>query len=353
MANSLFDADPSDEQFVPLAHRLRPTDVESILGMDAVVGPSTPLGALLRAKQLRSVILVGRPGSGKTTLAGMLVRTSGSRPIELSATSTSVGELRSVGESARTELQFTGRRTALLIDEIHRLTRVQQDALLPLVESGVLTIVAATTESPVATLSPALLSRCMVVNVPGMDVDHAMELCDRALLALGVSIDASARERLRLDWNGDARRLLNVVERAAFVTAQIDRPTIEDAIESAAEALTASTHYDGASALIKHLRASDADQAAAWLLHLLDAGEDPRFIARRLIIFASEDIGLAARGPLLTAIAAAEAVDRVGLPEARYALMHAALDCAFAPKSRQVTEFVHRRGVPLRLPAGH
>ena len=261
----------------------------------------------------------------------------------MSAVTATVADIRREVDAATHRLGANQRRTVLFLDEIHRFTRTQQDALLPSVEKGVLSLVGATTESPWATLVGPLLSRCTVLRLEPLDETELAELLARATAAVGVTVSPEAAELLVTTAGGDGRKLLTMTEVAAEVTAGRGVAHIE--LDDARRGLGAGdlrygtgNHYDSASAFIKWMRHSDAEQAVAWLSHMLEGGEDPRFLARRMTIFASEDVGHADPRALLVADAAARAVESVGMPEARYNLAQAAAYLARAPKSRQVVD---------------
>ena len=293
------------------------------------------------------MVFWGPAGSGKTTLARLLTSERSDHCEPLSATSASVADIRRVVADATTRLGASGRRTVLFLDEIHRFTRTQQDALLPSVESGLLSLIGATTESPWATLVGPLLSRCTVIRLEPLGVDDLASVIVRAADHSGVAIADDALAVLVAVSDGDARKALTTLEMSIALHAPSDPDTPSEPldIEAIRDGLAAGdlrygtgAHYDAASAFIKWMRHSDPSQAVAWMVHMLDAGEDPRFVARRMTIFASEDIGPADPRALLVADAAARAVESVGMPEARYVLGQAAGYLARAPKSRAVPD---------------
>jgi len=344
-------AEQARQLAAPLADRLRPTALAEIVGQRHLIGDGRPLRRWVRSGGRGSLLLWGPPGTGKTTIARVLVRSVGAMFEQLSAVSASVSDIRRVAEQATRRLGEQGTSSVLFLDEIHRFTRSQQDALLPHVESGLITLIGATTESPWATVNRPLLSRCTVHRLEPLDVEELAVLADRGAAQLQRSLDDDARDLLVACVDGDGRRLLVALE-AAALGAEPGSVDVLPAEATSVEAISIEAvrvglgagahhygrgdHYDAASAFIKHMRASNADQALAWMLHMLDGGEDPRFIARRLLIFASEDVGVADRSALLIAEAASRAVEFVGLPECRYHLADATLVLAAAAKSRGV-----------------
>lgn len=327
----------------PLAVRMRPATLDEVVGQQHLLGPGSPLRRLV-AGQPMSVFLWGPPGVGKTTLAAIVSKASGARFVELSAVTVGVKELRGELEAARRELD-RGRTTVLFIDEVHRFSKTQQDALLPAVENRIVTLIAATTENPSFSVISPLLSRSLLLRLkPLTDADIAT-LVDRSLtdargLAGELTLADAARDDLVRLAGGDARRALTYLEEAAASAAALGK------VEISAEVLTQAVdraavrydrdgdqHYDVISAFIKSIRGSDVQAALHYLARMLEAGEDPRFIARRLMISASEDIGMAASGVLATCVAAAQAVQLLGMPEARITLAHATVAAATAPKS--------------------
>ncbi|MGH7610008.1 MAG: replication-associated recombination protein A [Candidatus Dormibacteria bacterium] len=330
-----------------MATRLRPREWEQVLGQQSLVGPDGSLAQRLRAGGLRSMVLVGPPGSGKTTIARLAARSESAHLISLSAVSAGVGEIRQAVAEAR-QRQRLGQATVLFLDEIHHFSRTQQDALLPHVESGLLTLIGATTENPSFQLTGALLSRVQVHQLEPLAIDDLEALLNRAL---GDQEQGLGRRRLRLApparrvlvarSGGDARVMLNALEQAAAGL----EPGAEITEAAALRALTSPVlrhdragdlHYQLLSAFIKSLRGSDADAAVYWLARLLEAGEDPQVPARRMVILAAEDIGLAEPAALELAVAAHQAVRAVGMPEGRLPLTEAAIFLALAPKSNSV-----------------
>jgi len=346
----LFSARAGASAAQPLAARMRPTRIEDVVGLAEHLLPGRPLQRLLAGQRSTSIVLHGPPGSGKTTVATLIAANTASRFTELSAVSSGIKDVREAIEQARLALELHEKRTVLFIDEIHRFSRTQQDALLPAVEAGHITLVAATTENPAFSVVSPLLSRSVVVELGAHTPDALRALLDRALssphgLAGKVVVDQAAAEALLFGSEGDARRMLTALEAAVSVASDNGRDIIspEDVSAVLQRALprydrAGDRHYDVAHLLIASMRASDADQAMHWLAVMLRGGEDPRFIARRLVIFASEDIGFADSGALTIANIAADAADRIGMPECSYALAHAVLACARAPKSREVTD---------------
>jgi len=331
----------------PLADRMRPSRLEDVVGQSHLLGPDGPLTRLLGASRLPSFVLWGPPGSGKTTIARLVATAREDIFVPLSAVTATVKDIRTTVEEASSQLGMHQRRTVLFLDEIHRFTRTQQDALLPSVESGVVSLIGATTESPWATIVGPLLSRCTVFRLEPLQRHELTELATRATAELGVDLDADALELALVTADGDGRKLLGVLDVAAAMLAPsgsspessiISPDDLRAALGAGDQRYGTGAHYDAASAFIKWMRHSEPDQALAWLVHMLDGGEDPRFVARRMVIFASEDIGPADPRALLIADAAARAVDAVGMPEARYTLAQAASYLAHAPKSRRVPD---------------
>jgi putative ATPase len=343
---SIFDAAAVAEQAAraPLAARLRPKSLEDVVGQRHLLGPGGVLLRLAGSRRLPSLVLFGPPGTGKTTLALLLAEAVGARLEPLSATSATVADVRRVLGEARERLGLSGQATIVFIDEIHRFSRAQQDVLLPAVEEGIATLVGATTENPFFHLNRALQSRTLLVRLEPLDASASAELLDRAEAALGARFSGEARALLVSQAAGDGRRLLGLAEAAVLARqSQAGAPGGDASLVSADDVRAVQTasgipnsdddHYDIASALIKSIRGSDVDAGLYWLARALAAGEDPRFVARRLVILASEDVGEADPSALLVALAAAQALEMVGLPEAKLNLAQAVVHLARAPKS--------------------
>ncbi len=328
----------------PLAARMRPTSLDEVVGQDHLVGPSGPLRRLIESDRLASIILWGPPGTGKTTLAELVASTTKRNFERLSAVTAGVKDIREVIDAAKRRLTIDDRGTVVFVDEIHRFNTTQQDALLHAVESGLVTLVGATTENPAFSVNPALRSRSSVFALKPVDETAVATLLRRALQRDGVEADDAAVELLARRCTGDARQALTALEVAIALSVggPVSMESATTALDTSVSRMGRDDHYDIISAFIKSMRASEVDIALHWLARMVEAGEDPRFIARRMIIFASEDIGMADHTALLVAIAAADALDRVGLPEAMHNLAHTVIHLSRAPKSRAVTDAIGR-----------
>ncbi len=365
----------------PLASRMRPRTLDEILGQEHLLAPGRVVRRSIEEDRITSMIVWGPPGSGKTTLAEVIARQTHTHFVTLSAVSAGVADLRKVVEDARKLRQFSKQRTIMFIDEIHRFNKAQQDAILPHVERGTVTLIGATTENPSFEVIAALLSRCRVFTLKGLSEEHILTILERALHdkerglgQLNITIDEDALQQIAIFANGDARTALNVLELAAQggvaphplgaknrapsqksgphlretanvgVPIHITLPVIEEVMQHRALLYDkgGDQHYDTISALHKSLRGSDPDASLYWLGRMLEAGEDPLYIVRRLIRFASEDVGMADPQALLVCVAAQQAVHFVGLPEANLALAQAVVHLATAPKSNALYEAYSR-----------
>jgi putative ATPase len=321
----------------PLAMRLRPRTLDEFVGQEHVLGEGSALRLAIAEDRIGSAIFFGPPGSGKTTLARIVAATTGAAFEELSAVSASVADVRAVLTRARERLGGHGQRTILFLDEIHRFNKAQQDALLPAVEEGLVTLIGATTENPYFEVNSALLSRVQLFELAPLEISELERVLERGEAALGVALTPEIRHLVAQRAGGDARNALTILE-VAVQAAQGDAVT-EEHVEDAARKRPlfydkgGDAHYDFISAFIKSMRGSDPDAAVYYLAAMLEGGEDARYIARRMIVLASEDIGNADPRALLVAVAAAQAVEHVGLPEARLNLAQAAIYLARAPKS--------------------
>ncbi len=358
---------------MPLAARMRPRTFTEFVGQGHLVGEGRVVRKCIESDNLPSIILWGPPGSGKTTLAYIIANSTKSHFSPLSAVSAGVADLRRIIDEAKERLRLSGQRTILFIDEIHRFNKVQQDAVLPFVENGAVTLIGATTENPSFEVISALLSRCRVfpLNLLTDDqirliIERAIEDEEKGLGKLKITINEEALCHLVTVSNGDARVALNSLEMVSFATLpdsdglrSIDLPAIEEALQHRALLYDKSgdQHYDLISALHKSLRGSDPDAAIYWLGRMLVAGEDPLYIVRRLVRFASEDVGMADPQALMIAVAAQQAVHFVGLPEGNLALAEAVVYLAVAPKSNSLyqaysrveEDIQHSRNEPVPL----
>lgn len=375
MPDDLFASAVEDQlaRRAPLADRLRPRTLDDIVGQDHLIGPGQPLRVLIEADRLSSVILWGPPGTGKTTVAKVIAGHTAKAFETLSAVTAGVKDVRDVVARAQQRLGERGQGTILFLDEVHRFNKAQQDALLPSVESGLLILIGATTENPYFEVNPPLLSRSTLFRLNALDDAAAHLLIAKALGAEGATADDEAVDHLAARANGDGRHTLTSLEVAVALAqqrgaheggpARVTLADAEAALGTKALRYGRDDHYDVISAFIKSIRGSDPDAGLYWLATMLEAGEDARFIARRLVILASEDIGEADPLSLLVATAAAQAVEYVGLPEAQLNLAQAVVHLATAAKSNSATvgigaarADVRERpssGVPAHLRDGH
>jgi len=358
----------------PLAERMRPRDLSEVVGQEHLLQASQLLATAIRSDKIPSMVLWGPPGTGKTTLAQLLATASKSRFVSLSAVLSGVADLRKAIEDAREQRKLYGKRTLLFIDEIHRFNKAQQDALLPHVERGVVTLIGATTENPSFSVNAALLSRVRVFRLEPLSVDNLQGLLRRALTdaerglgKLALEADDAVLRAIAEACQGDARRALSVLE-VGVAHATSDRHDHTLNLEDVRQALSARTllydksgeeHFNVVSALIKSMRGSDPDAAIYWMMRMIEAGDDPLFVLRRMLIFASEDIGNADPQALIVAMNADAAFRRLGMPEGLFAMSQCCIYLACAPKSNasykaftQAQEDVNQHGalpVPMHL----
>ena len=359
-AESLFDAaaEQAARAAAPLAVRMRPRTLDEVIGQRHLTGPGTPFRKLIDHDAAMSLLLWGPPGTGKTTLAHVVSEVTSRRFTELSAVAAGVKDVRAAIETARRELGLSGKQTVLFIDEVHRFNKAQQDALLPAVENRWVSFIGATTENPFFSVVSPLLSRSLLLTLEPLSEQDMAEVIARALadergLGGAVTLGPGVTEHLIMLAGGDARRALTYLESAALGApggAEIDLAALERAVDRAAVRYDrdGDQHYDVISAFIKSIRGSDADAALHYLARMIEAGEDPRFIARRLIVHASEDVGMADPTALPLAVAAAHAVEFVGLPEARINLAQATIHLALAPKSNAVIKAITAAAADVR-----
>ncbi|WP_246558403.1 replication-associated recombination protein A [Nonomuraea jabiensis] len=344
---------------------MRPRTLDEVIGQRHLLGPGTPLRRLVESEAPMSLFLWGPPGTGKTTLAYVVSNVTKRRFVEVSAVSAGVKDVRAAIDNARRELGMSGRQTVLFVDEVHRFNKAQQDALLPAVENRWVTFIGATTENPFFSVISPLLSRSLLLTLESLSEDDIRAVLERAVsdprgLGGRATLAPQALEHLVRLAGGDARRSLTYLEAAALLADDITIEVVEKAVDKAAVRYDrqGDQHYDVISAFIKSMRGSDADAALHYLARMIEAGEDPRFIARRIVIFASEDVGMADPTCLQTAVAAAQAVQLIGLPEGQINLAHAVIHCATAPKSNAVVKAIGaaigdvRRGLIGQVP-GH
>jgi putative ATPase len=344
-------------EVAPLALRMRPQSLDEFVGQRQVLGEGSALRTAIEEDRVRSAIFYGPPGTGKTTLARIVANMTGAAFEELSAVSATVAQVREVLARARERLGANSQRTILFLDEIHRFNKAQQDALLPGVEEGVITLIGATTENPYFEVNSALLSRSQVYELEPLSVEELETIVRRGAAELGAEVPDELVQLIAVRAGGDARSVHNILELAWRTVQAAEEPLRESHVEDAARKRplvydkAADAHYDFISAFIKSMRGSDPDASVYYLAAMLESGEDARYIARRMIVLASEDIGNADPRALLVAVAAAQAVEHVGLPEARLNLSQAAIYLARAPKSnasymalKRATADVQERG---------
>ena len=326
----------------PLAARLRPRTLDDIVGQSHLLGADGLLRRLIESDRLSSIILWGPPGTGKTTIAEVIATVTSREFVRLSAVTSGVKDVREVIDAARDRLGQNGRRTIVFVDEIHRFNATQQDSLLPAVEAGLITLIGATTENPFFQVNAPLRSRSTLLRLEVLGDDDLSKLLERGAAVESATLAPEACALIVQRCGGDGRQALTSLEVAIALAKDkhVSLAHAEAALSTSALRYGRDDHYDVVSALIKSMRASDEQAALFWLARMIEAGDDPRFIARRLIVFASEDIGLADATALGVAIAAASAVEHVGLPEARYNLAHAVMHLARAPKSRGVVDAI-------------
>lgn len=324
---------------VPLAERMRPKTLKEVVGQEKIIGEGKILTEIVKKKEPVNLIFWGPPGTGKTTLARILAHEFKSDFVEISAVTSGKKDVEAVVERAKQNWNLKI-RTVLFVDEIHRFNKAQQDAFLPHVESGLITLIGATTENPSFEVISPLLSRSRVVVVSPLDKKSILKVLKKAIKAEKIDIDSDALDYLAELSGGDARSALGDLELAASLHKHIDKATVEEAAGKKLPGYDkkGDNHYDTISAFIKSMRGSDVDAALYYLARMVESGEDPKFIARRMVIFASEDIGLAGNGALALATACFQAVERVGMPESGLILAHATVALTLSKKSRKTTD---------------
>lgn len=367
-----FQAEREQEASAPLAYRMRPQTLDEIVGQDSVVGPGTTLRRLIEADRILSLIFWGPPGTGKTSLAQVIANLTKARFQTINAVTSGVADIRKVVDAAQEEQAMYSRRTVVFVDEIHRFNKMQQDALLPHVEAGLITLIGATTENPYVSVNQALLSRSQIFRLQAIPhkaietlLERSLRDVSRGLGSMAVQLSPEARDWLVQMSGGDARRALNALEMVALSSPVGADGGIQITLENVQAVLgerqvlydrAGDEHYDTISAFIKSVRGSDADAAILWLAKMIAGGEDPRFIARRLIILASEDIGNADPHALAVANAAFQAVETIGMPEGRIPLAQATTYLATAPKSNRAYQAINQAladveaGIDLTVP---
>ncbi len=336
-------ADEHLKSRAPLAARLRPRSINEVVGQQHLVGPGAPLRLLVEGDRLTSALFWGPPGTGKTSLALAVAGSTKRAFVQLSAVTAGVADVRGVIQQARQRLGEQQQGTILFLDEIHRFSKSQQDALLPAVEDGTITLIGATTENPFFEVNAPLRSRSTLFRLEPLNRDDIAELVKRGLRAEGMTSDEDAINLLIERAGGDGRQVLTALEvgcALASKTAHVTLSHVEAALGTSALRYGRDDHYDVVSAFIKSMRGSDPNAAVYWLARMLSAGEDVRFVARRMVIFASEDIGMADPQALTVAVSAASAVDVVGMPEAQLNLAEAAIYLASAPKGHSVARAI-------------
>ena len=367
------------KQESPLASRMRPETLDQVVGQKHIVGPGTLLYRAIKADQLGSIIFYGPPGTGKTTLAKVIAHTTKAEFCQINATVAGKKDMEEVVQKAKDTLGMYGRRTILFVDEIHRFNKSQQDYLLPFVEDGTLILIGATTENPYFEVNGALLSRSRIFELKALEKEDSLELLHRAVTdvekgmgSYRAVLDEDAADFLADVANGDARAALNALELGVLTTPRAEDGKIHIDLEVAQECIQkravrydkdGDNHYDTISAFIKSMRGSDPDAAVYYLGRMLYAGEDIKFIARRIMIHAAEDVGMADPQALNVAVSAAQAVERIGMPEARIILAEAVIYIASAPKSNSVISAIDQameavrtektRPVPVHLKDTH